>query len=301
MGFKDKDGKYRPTENNDSKSKVSSGSGNGGKKPDKVDKKGSDDLKKHKELIANAKEHDVSVAVIEELRTVIGEHNILIESTDDRSGYKELEVSDGSTWNLYEDYDALESHAREIIEQDLDEGGLFNQDFLDQHQEISDTDARLFGVDFGDMAVDGRDLDELKERAEQEGVDFDDPDDIEEPDRDSYKTDKSYDHAFEAWEKKKESAEEKLEAKLIDDVSSAVADDVEKRIKDNGLRSFICDDEGLCSEEDFQEQYGWWLILDTEGAVDDAISQDGAEHFISRYDGDSHKTKDGQYLVKEND
>jgi hypothetical protein len=215
---------------------------------------------------------------------------------------KYLTLTNGATYNLFKDYHEMEKEAKERIEEDLDEEGLFNQDFIDSHQEISDTDARMFGVDAGDMAVEDRDLDELKERAEQEGVDFDDlAETMDEPDEDAYEDKKVYEKAYDAWEKKVEDANEKLEAKLIDDVSSAVADEVEERIKDNGLRSYIVDDEGFCSDEEFQEQYGKWMHLNIEEAVDDALSQDGIGHFISGYDGDYHETSDKQYLVKHND
>ena len=131
------------------------------------------------------------------------------------------------------------------------------------------------------MMVEDRDLDELKEMANQYGVEYDDPDDIEDDD-------------------KREEAEEKLKDKLTDEVSYERAKEVEKTILRDGLKSFICDDEGLCSEDDFQEEYGKWLHLDIDSAVDDAVDTDGVEHFIARYDGSSHELKNGQYLVRDN-
>ena len=44
MGFKDKDGKYRPTENNDKKGKVNSKDAKDSK-DSKVDKKSAEDIK----------------------------------------------------------------------------------------------------------------------------------------------------------------------------------------------------------------------------------------------------------------
>ena len=255
MGFKDKDGKYRPTENNDKKGKVNSKDAKDSKDlpPEKRD---TGVLKDKKIVTANAKEHDVSVSVIDELRTLEDDKEVLIEDVDDGGNTvgnygKYLTLTNGATYNLFKDYHEMEKEAKERIEQDLDEG-LFNADFLESHQTISETDARMFGIDAGDMAVDGRDLDELKEMADHHGVDYEDPDDIEEPEEDDFKTPSSYEKAYDAWETKVDDAKEKLESKLIDDVSSEVADDVEKRINDNGLRNYIVDDEGFCSDEEFQ-------------------------------------------------
>ena len=146
---------------------------------------------------------------------------------------------------------------------------------------VSETDARLFGNDFGDMMVEDRDLDELKEMANQYDIDYDDPDDIEDDD-------------------KREEAEEKLEDKLINEVSYARSKEVEKTILRDGLKSFVCDDEGLCSEDEFQDQYGNYLNIDYEKASEDAVSEDGIGHFLSSYDGEVHETKGNEYLIRIN-
>ncbi len=260
-GFTDKDGKFRPT-GNGSNDKVN---------PTHNDKPKNPDFNKIKD---ERKTFGLASDVTSFLKNELGNDVNVNNVKDGYSNHQDkiIEMDDGSEWVLYKNYDAMIKHAEESVRQDLeDDPEMFNQDFIQSHQSISETDARLFGNDFGDMMVEDRELDELKDMADQFSIDYDD-----------------------------EMDDDKLKNKLIDDVSYARSKEVEKTIKNDGLKSFICDDEGLCSDDEFQEQYGKWLSLDVDSAVDDAINQDGAEHFVSRYDGDSHTMKNGQVLVREN-
>jgi hypothetical protein len=262
-GFK-KDGKFRPTENN--------------KKGVKVDhisykeiKSILPDFNKNKDPVNT---FGLSKDVTDKLKEELG-NDVIIENvfdSDDYKGKKHIETSDGSHWILFKNYDQMEKQSKDQVRQDLEEDPeMFSPDFIEQHQSISPTDARQFGVEHGDFTVEDRDLDELKEMADQYGVKYDDTDD---------------------------DTDDKLKNKLIDDVSSKVADEVEKTINRDGLKDWICHDQGFCSEDEFQEQYGKWLHLDVDSAVDDAVDTDGVEHFIARYDGNSHELKNGQYLVR---
>ena len=260
-GFK-KDGKFRPTENNKKGDKINpTNNGSKSKLPD---------FNKNKEPVNT---FGLSKDVTGKLKEELG-NDVIVENVED--GYKttkRIEMSDGSEWTLYKNYDDMERIAKEQVREDLEnEPEMFSPDFIESHQSISPTDARLFGNDFGDMMVEDRDLDELKEMADQYGVKYDDDNDDD----------------------------DKLKNKLIDEVSYARAKEVEKTILRDGLKSFICDDEGLCSEDEFQEQYGKWLHLDVDSATVDAVDTDGVEHFIARYDGNSHELKNGQYLVRDN-
>ena len=275
-GFK-KDGKFRPTENNKKGVKIDP-SNNG-------TKSNLPDFNKNKEPVNT---FGLSKDVTDKLKEELG-NDVIVENVD--TGYgtntdngisphddttKRIEMSDGSEWSLYKNYDQMEKIAKEQVRQDLeDDPDMFSPDFIEQHQSISPTDARQFGIEHGDFTVEDRDLDELKEMADQYGVEYDDVD--EDDDKD-----------------------DKLKNKLIDDISSKVADEVEKTINRDGLKDWICHDQGFCSEDEFQEQYGKWLHLDVDSATDDAVDTDGVEHFIARYDGSSHELKNGQYLVRDN-
>lgn len=240
----------------------------------------------------NTDEHGITLDVIKELQELEKDKEISIEEVNDGfntvSGVgKYLTLSNGATYNLFSNYDEMEEEAKARIRQDLDEPEMFNQDFLDSHMSISETDARLFGNDFGDMMVEDRDIDELKEMADEMGISYDDPAFHEDDDG--------------ITKEKLKEIEENMKNELIDKISYERSKEVEKTILENGLRSFICDDEGLCSDDEFMEQYGKWLRVDYDSAIRDAIASDGVEHFVSGYDGESHETKDGQYLVKHND
>lgn len=181
---------------------------------------------------------------------------------------KTLEMEDGSEYVVYDNYDDAEQAVKENIRQQLeDEPELFNQSFIESHQTISETNARLFGNDFGDMMVEDRDLDELKEMADDYGIEYD---------------------------------EDVDEDKLKDELSYARSKEVTETILRDGLRSFLVDDEGIVSDDEFQEQYGKWLHLDIDSAVDDALDSDGLGHFLSSYDGDYKELKDGKIIARIN-
>lgn len=238
-----------------------------------------------KQVPVTTKTFGLSNNVLSEIKSQVGndvEVDEVGEPYGDSRAVNMVTMSDGSEWLVYDDYDEMKFDAEDRVREDLqNEPEIFSQDWLESYMTVSETDARLFGNDFGDMMVEDRDLDELKEMANQYDIDYDDPDDIEDDD-------------------KREEAEEKLKDKLIDEVSSARSDEVEKTILRDGLKSFVCDDEGLCSEDEFQDQYGNYLNIDYEEASKDAVSEDGIGHFLSSYDGEVHETKGNEYLIRTN-
>jgi len=76
--------------------------------------------------------------------------------------------------------------------------------------------------------------------------------------------------------------------KALEEKESELTGEIKEKIKDN-FKDYIVNEEGLVSEEDFQKQYGKWMHLNIDEAIEDAISSDGAEHFISHIDGESHE------------
>jgi len=88
--------------------------------------------------------------------------------------------------------------------------------------------------------------------------------------------------------------------KALEDKESELVDELEGEIKSD-FRDFIVNQEGLTNDENFQEEYGKFMHLDIDEAVEDAVSEDGAEHFVSRIDGESHEVGNGKVMVKEND
>ena len=154
-GFK-KDGKFRPTENNKKGVKIDPSNN--------VTKSNLPDFNKNKEPVNT---FGLSKDVTDKLKEELG-NDVIVEDVND--GYwdkttKRIEMSDGSEWSLYKNYDQMEKIAKEQVRQDLeDDPDMFSPDFIEQHQSISPTDARQFGIEHGDFTVEDRDLDELKEK-----------------------------------------------------------------------------------------------------------------------------------------
>ena len=272
-GFKKNDGKgghkFIPTDNKPTK-------GNSKKSPDNSD--GSTGLTRD-ELNKADPVKKGSGSISAEIKECAEKH-VGSEITDNPYG-NSYEFENGEQWLIFDNEKDAEEEAKESLQNLYDDMGTeaWREGYAESYQTISETDARLFGNDFGDMMVDGQDLDDLKRLADDYGIEYDDPDDIEDEDA-------------------KEKAEEKLEAKLIDEVSYERSEEVEKTILRNGLKSFICDDEGLCSEDEFQEQYGKWLHTDVDKLIQDSIDEDGIAHTLASYDGEEIELGNGAVMYR---
>lgn len=187
---------------------------------------------------------------------------------DGNYGYgKIFQFDNNEEWYIFDSEKHAEDTAIDLVKEELgDEPEIFNQDWLDNFMEVSDTDARLLARDFADSLVDDRELDELQDVANSFEVPFSDDD---------------------------------KEDELREKISDKVADDYEEKIKDN-FKDFICNDEGLCTEEDFFKDYGKWLHIDIDSASEDAIATDGIAHFLAGYDGEEVELSDGTVMYRTN-
>jgi hypothetical protein len=106
MGFKDKDGKYRPTENNDKKGKVNSKDAKDSK-DSKVDKKSAEDIKKlksdHRERKHNESKEVEPKKSLDEIISDETEKR-LDELEDDEDAYDDFLDDVGSMEQLFDDY-----------------------------------------------------------------------------------------------------------------------------------------------------------------------------------------------------
>ena len=283
-GFKDEKGKFRPTEkNNDVVSKDDLKSPSAEKL---IDKNKADEIKTLKLIKENAKEHDLEDSVVIKLQQLEGD-DVLVEDVDlDASAFGNgnlVKLDNGAEYLLFESHEDMVKEAEDQVRQDLEnEPEIFSPDFIDSHQDVSDTDARLLANDFAESRLEGAE-DELSSEIENEV-------------RDEL-SDKEDDDNFE--ELVDDEVQKRL-PKALEEKESEISDELEEEIK-RDFRDFIVNQEGLTSDENFQEEYGKFMILNIDEAVDDAISTDGAEHFISRIDGESHEVNGGKVLVKEND
>jgi len=283
-GFKDEDGKFHPTEKNNKNVSKEDVKGESAEKL--IDKNKADEIKSLKRIKENAIEHDIELSVVVKLQELEGD-DVLVEDVEQGGsafGNGDLiKLDNGAEYLLFENHNKMVNEAEDQVRQDLEnEPELFSPDFIDQHQDVSDTDARLLANDFAESRLEGVE-DELSSEIEDEV-------------RDEL-SDKEDDDNFE--ELVDDEVQKRL-PKALEEKESEISDELEKEIKSD-FRDFIVNQEGLTSNENFQEEYGKFMILNIDEAVDDAISTDGAEHFISRIDGDSHEVDGEQVLVKEND
>ena len=192
-------------------------------------------------------------------------------SNSARGEGKYITLSNGATYNVYESHEDMEAEARQRIEDDLDEG-LFNRDFMDDHMTIDDYSKTEFARGDARSQVDPYNdvsYDDLIEMADEEGVDYEEG-----------------------------IGEDELREKMEDHYT----EEYEGIIDREGFRYYIVDHMGYTRDEDFMEEYGEkHMSIDYKSAIEDALEMDGAEHFLSGYDGNSHETEDGKYLVKHND
>ena len=251
-GFKKNDGKggkkFIPTDNKPTK-------GNSKKSPNKGD--GStgitrDEIEKHpvKEKIGN----------ITDATRKQAEKHVGSEITDNPYG-NSYEFKNGEEWLIFENEDDAKKEAFESLENLFDDLGIsaWSDGFAEDYMEMSETDIRIWASEDGDRFVEDRDLDELKDM--NNSWDFG----IKEPQDD-------------------EPSEEAID-NFKEEISRKRSKYVAELLKEQGLKYYICDEEGLCSEDEFWDQYGEkWLDVDKEKLFQATIDADGIEHTLATYD-----------------
>jgi len=287
--FKDDQGRVRKIDSDD---KVSSNDLNIDEAQGKVAKSlvnqaKANDIKTLKQVNMESKEFKLDDAVIMKLKALEGD-DVDVESVEDGAssfGNGDLITLDnGSQYISFEDSQAMEREAQDQIRQDLEEDEIpFNADFLERHQSVNDTNARLLAQDFASSELSGYEdglAEEVEDQVRDDLQDKEDDDDFD-------------DLVGTEVQKRLPKALEEKELELTEVIQGKIKDD---------FRHFIVHDEGLVSEEDFQKQYGKWMHLNIDEAIEDAISSDGAEHFISHIDGESHEVgnDNDNVLVKSN-
>ena len=304
-GFK-KDGKFIPTGKKKSgitKEKLKHKSNNPIKEMKISYKKHLSDKKKannKKEKDAglvqdNADEYDVTVDVVNEIQELEG-NDVFIKKNDlgmnsmrdDEGNY--LTLTNGATYNLYENYEDMVNEAKERIETDLmEEPAMFSQDWLSNYLEISEYQKQNI-ADSEDEYLDETLNEEYEDEARENA------------------RDRVEKELTKMGKKKDDITDEMLVAGQDsfygEELDKLVLPEKEKRKKDivdelDDPVQYFVHDHAIFSVEDLVKQP--FVNINYDDAVRDAISRDGAEHFLSGYDGSSHETDDGHYLVKHND
>lgn len=175
-------------------------------------------------------------------------------------------------WNVVADSDQERELAIEIVKQDLDqEPEIFNQDFIESHidtdrlrRELESDVISMRTEDLTDMAE--RDPDDFWREYEREG--FDAPEEDEDGERPE-PTDTEIE----------ELAERQAEAQLKDPMEYL---------------------EDIYGKGDAVKEAIRIAGIDIDAAAEDAVDTDGAGHFLSSYDGETHETDGGLVYWRHN-
>lgn len=188
----------------------------------------------------------------------------------------EIETRGGrKSWKVVENHDQMESLALAVVKQDLEqEPEIFNKEFIEQHINIGrlkrDLEPELLSSrtdDLQDMAE--RDPDRFWEEYERAG--FEAPEEEEDEDGDTERRDPEDDEV-------EELAQHQIDEELRDPM--AYLDDI---YGDDAAKKAI-------------EIAG----IDIEAAAQAAVDEDGAEHFLARYDSNYYETPSGLVYWRDN-
>jgi hypothetical protein len=173
---------------------------------------------------------------------------------------------------VVEDYDQMRELALEVVKQDLEqEPELFSQSFLEQH-----IDMDRLRRDLEPDTLNAR-IDDLTDTAQRHPDDF----------WDEYERE-----GFEAPEENEDGERPEPEQEQIEELAER---QVEEQLRDP--MSYL---EDIYGREDAVKQAIDIAGIDIDAAAEDAVDTDGAEHFLARYDGNSHETSSGLVYWRDN-
>jgi len=217
-------------------------------------------------------------AVLAEMEAALDNNRLIINEDRGLTGfgagtvYRVSKASGRMEWVVVENEDQMRELALEVVKQDLEqEPEIFNQDFIERHINM-DRLRRDLWSDVLDMRIE--DLTDSASRhpdlfwKDYEGEGFDAPEEDEDgnrPDPDDSQIE--------------ELAERQAEDQLKDPMSYL---------------------EDIYGREDAAKEAIKIAGIDIDAAAEDAVDTDGAEHFLARYDGTAHETKNGLVYWRDN-
>lgn len=170
------------------------------------------------------------------------------------------------------DHDQMEELALEVVKQDLEqEPEIFNQDFIARH---IDTDRLRGNLESDVVSMRIEDLIDMADRRpedfwrEYESEGFDAPEEDEEGDR--------------------------------QDPTHSEIEELAMKQAEEQLRDPMEYLEDVYGREDATKEAIRIAGIDVDAAAQDAVDTDGAEHFLARYDGNSHETEGGLVYWRNN-
>ena len=221
-------------------------------------------------------DEDVAVAVFEMLE----EEDLPIEDVEVEEDWGDtVLVSVGSKmWGVAPSYESAEAMALQQVRQDLeDEPGMFTQSWLMQHVD----EKRL--ADFLHSNVFDSAYDRLWDEKEQNVEDA-----IDELDRWDFDTESAY------------GTDDELDEKAATDLVEALIDDYADKVAKDQLSDPMSYLEDIYGREDAMKQIIKWNMIDTDDAAESAVDEDGAAHFIARYDGNINELTSGGVYWRHN-
>lgn len=209
-------------------------------------------------------------AVLEEMSQVLDIDPDELKIREDRSGFSvpayEITIRGGGhkEWRVVENDDAERELALEIVKQDLEqEPEIFNKDFIERH---INTDRLRRDLESG--VLDSR-IDDLGYRAERDPGDF------------------WRDWENEGFERPEEDEDGNLPEPTRGQIEELAQKQAEEELRDP--MRYLEDIYGDEAAAKAIEIAG----IDVDAAAEDAVDTDGAGHFLSSYDGETHETDSG--------
>jgi len=257
----------------------------------------SEDMKRYKELTDDFINYDLTAEELKEIEDDVSEITS-IEDNDTGDGWLTLKFGKDEEWTLAPSEDDAEKVARERVEEDLDnEPELFTPSWLEGHintdnlrnqleSDVSDSNQNYYDdiESEKDKQYDNRLIRELI--------------DGNYLDEDEYTEKKEDIEKLEEDEEPNQELIDKIQKEIDDAVDKAKEEAVEKKTEED-LEDPIEYLEGIYGKGDAMKEAIRIGGINTEDAVDDAISQDGWQHFLSHYDGGSTDLKSGKVMWRE--
>jgi hypothetical protein len=222
----------------------------------------------------------------------LGVDDAEVSSHDDKV-YEGSRADNGeSEWLVFETEAEAERYALERVEEDLEnEPEIFNQDFLTQFMEITDTDRRIIASEEADSLYDDMKDREIRDEAERAGI----TDDLEYLEGELADVEKEIEASGDADVEMLEGRQSELGEK-IETATEALRDKL-KETRENETYEALEDpvqyfvkDQGLYSIEDLMKQS--FIRIDIKNAAKAAIDTDGIAHFLDIYDGEETEITD---------
>jgi len=207
-------------------------------------------------------------ALLKELSVAIDVPVEDMKITESESGVWDVELGNQS-YRIFEDDNKAEAVVLAQVTGDLEtQPEMFNQDWLQSHMTITDTDRGVLANEEADSQVDNMDDDDIIEKADKE----------------------------DEYEAADDSAKEGILEDAKEEVRSQLSDEIEEALKDP-IQYFV-NDHGIYSLEDLMKAS--FISIDVKEAAEEAVSTDGWQHFIATYDGNSEELPSGAVYVRTN-